>query len=74
MLAATQACMGNKLDIVVSSDVHSEEQTIEWSDFYKHLGISLNTNMKKTSTSYKDIYQADIVYGTIIDFVSKYLQ
>ncbi|XP_045919218.1 uncharacterized protein LOC123979357 [Micropterus dolomieu] len=51
MFAATQVCMGNKLDIVLSADVPSEERTQEWSDFYKHLGISLNTNMKKTNAS-----------------------
>ncbi|CAL8249408.1 unnamed protein product, partial [Merluccius merluccius] len=74
MLAATQVCMGNKLDIVLSCDVHSEERTKEWSDFYKYLGISLNTNMKKTNASYRDVYEADIVYGTINDFVSDYFQ
>ncbi|XP_014185304.2 uncharacterized protein LOC106632424 [Haplochromis burtoni] len=74
MFAAMQVCMGNKLDIVLSSDVHSEEQTKEWSDFYKHLNISLNTNMKKTHPSFQDVYEADIVYGTMDDFVSDYVQ
>ncbi|CAI5640753.1 unnamed protein product [Oreochromis niloticus] len=74
MFAAMQVCMGNKLDIVLSSDVHSEEQTKEWSDFYKHLDISLNTNMKKTDPSFLDVYEADIVYGTMDDFVSDYVQ
>ncbi|XP_038585511.1 uncharacterized protein LOC119910774 [Micropterus salmoides] len=74
MFAATQVCMGNKLDIVLSADVPSEEQTKEWSDFYKHLGISLNTNMKKTNASYREVYEADIVYGTISDFISDYFQ
>lgn len=73
MFAVTQVCMGNKLDIVLSSDVHSEEPTTEWSDFYKYLGISLNTNMKKTNAAW-DVYEADIVYGTINDFVSDYFQ
>ncbi|KAL3988693.1 cytochrome c oxidase assembly protein subunit 19 [Sarotherodon galilaeus] len=74
IFAAMQVCMGNKLDIVLSSDVHSEEQTKEWSDFYKHLDISLNTNMKKTDPSFQDVYEADIVYGTMDDFVSDYVQ
>ncbi|XP_039523267.1 LOW QUALITY PROTEIN: uncharacterized protein LOC120476339 [Pimephales promelas] len=74
MFAATQVCMGNKLDIVLSADVQSEERTKEWSDFYKHLGISLNTNMKKTNASYRKVYEADIVYGTIGHFVSDYFQ
>ncbi|CAI5640746.1 unnamed protein product [Oreochromis niloticus] len=74
MFAAMQVCMGNKLDIVLSSDVHSEEQTKEWSDFYKHLDISLNTNMKKTDPSFLDVDEADIVYGTMDDFVSDYVQ
>ncbi|XP_056256499.1 uncharacterized protein LOC130184561 [Seriola aureovittata] len=70
MFAATQVCMGNKVDIVLRSD----EQAKEWSDFYKHLGISLNTNMKKTNASHRDVYEADIVYGTMDDFVSDYFQ
>ncbi|TKS66073.1 hypothetical protein D9C73_000129 [Collichthys lucidus] len=74
MFAATQACMGNKLAIMLSSDIHSEKQTKEWSDFYKYFEISLNTNMKKTNVSYRDVYEMDIVYGTISDFVSDYLQ
>ncbi|XP_018515822.1 uncharacterized protein LOC108872552 [Lates calcarifer] len=74
MFAATQVCMGNKLDIVLGSDVHSHEQTMEWSDFYKHLGISVNTNMKKTNALQEDVYEADIVYGTMDDFVSDYFQ
>ncbi|XP_072543003.1 uncharacterized protein [Salminus brasiliensis] len=72
MFAATQVCMGHKLDIVLTSDFHSHKQTEEWSDFYKHLGISLNTNMKKSIMSQSDVYKADIVYGTMDDFVSDY--
>ncbi|XP_073339951.1 uncharacterized protein [Pagrus major] len=74
MFSATQVCMGNKLDIVLSSDIHSEEWTQEWSNFYKHLQISVNTNMKTTDASYRDIYKAEIVYGTMDDFVSDYFQ
>lgn len=74
MFVAAQVCMGNKVDIVLSSDVQSEEQTEDWSDFYKYLQISLNTNMNKTNASYKDVYEADIVYGTMDDFVSDYCQ
>ncbi|XP_039873728.1 uncharacterized protein LOC120725116 [Simochromis diagramma] len=74
MFAAMQVCLGNKLDIVLSSDVHSEEQTKEWSDFYKLLDISINTNMKKTDPSFQDVYEADIVYGTMDDFVTDYVQ
>ncbi|KAG9274067.1 hypothetical protein AMEX_G10872 [Astyanax mexicanus] len=74
MFAATQVWKGNKLDIVLSSDTDSHEQTKEWSDFYKRLNISLNTNMKKNTTSQRDIYKADIVYGTMDDFVSDYFQ
>ncbi|XP_036929417.1 uncharacterized protein LOC119005671, partial [Acanthopagrus latus] len=74
MFAATQVCMGNKLDIVLSSDVQSEEWAQEWSDFYEHLGISFNTNVKTTSASYRDVYEADIVFGTMDDFVSDYFR
>ncbi|KAM8737389.1 LOW QUALITY PROTEIN: uncharacterized protein AB9X84_022462 [Acanthopagrus schlegelii] len=74
MFAATQVCMGNKLDIVLSSDIQPEEWAQEWSDFYKHLGISFKTNMKTTGASYRDVYEADIVFGTMDDFVSDYFQ
>ncbi|KAG5849649.1 hypothetical protein ANANG_G00113160 [Anguilla anguilla] len=74
MIAAMQICMGNKLDIVLSSGALSEQETKEWSDFYKHLGISLNTNRRKTNDSYGDIYEADIVYGGIEDFITDYFQ
>nr|XP_046269251.1 uncharacterized protein LOC124072113 [Scatophagus argus] len=74
MFAATQVCMGNKVDVVLSSDDNSEEQMKEWSDFYGHLGISLDTNMKKTNPSCRDVYEADVVYGTMDDFVSDYLK
>ncbi|KAM8734729.1 uncharacterized protein AB9X84_023451 [Acanthopagrus schlegelii] len=74
MFAATQVCMGNKLDIVLSSDVQSEEWAHDWSDFYKHLGVSFSTNVKTTSASYRDVYEADIVFGTMDDFVSDYFQ
>ncbi|XP_035798188.1 uncharacterized protein LOC118469439 [Amphiprion ocellaris] len=74
MFVAAQVCMGNKVDFVLSSDLHSKEQIEDWSDFYKYLQISLNTNMNKTKASYKDVYEADIVYGTMDDFVSDYFQ
>ncbi|XP_028282490.1 uncharacterized protein LOC114449221 [Parambassis ranga] len=73
MFAATQVCMGNKLDIVLSSDAPSQHKTMEWSDFYKNLHISLKTNKRKTA-SYRDVYEEDIVYGTMDDFVSDYFQ
>ncbi|XP_028283251.1 uncharacterized protein LOC114449637 [Parambassis ranga] len=73
MFAATQVCMGNKLDIVLSCDAPSQHRTMEWSDFYKNLHISLNTNKRKTA-SYRDVYEADIVYCTMDDFVSDYFQ
>ncbi|XP_053275843.1 uncharacterized protein LOC128437688 [Pleuronectes platessa] len=74
MFAATKVLMGKKVDIVLSSNIYSLNQTKEWSDFYKHLGISLNTNLRKDNTSLMDVYEADIVYGTMDDFVSDYLQ
>ncbi|XP_069380456.1 uncharacterized protein [Paralichthys olivaceus] len=74
MFAATKVLMGKKVDIVLSSHIHSLNQTKEWSDFFKHLGISLNTNMRKDNISLMDVYEADIVYGTMDDFVSDYLQ
>ncbi|XP_035272931.1 uncharacterized protein LOC118226995 [Anguilla anguilla] len=74
MIAAMQICVGNKLDIVLSSGALSEQETKEWSDFYKHLGISLNTNRRKTNKSYGDVYEADIVYGAIEDFITDYFQ
>ncbi|KAG5280713.1 hypothetical protein AALO_G00063170 [Alosa alosa] len=74
MFAATQVRMGNKLDIVLNSDFHSHKQTEEWSDFYKHLGISININTKQMNTSQRNVYESDIVYGTMDDFVSDYFQ
>ncbi|KAI4889691.1 hypothetical protein NFI96_028999, partial [Prochilodus magdalenae] len=74
MFAAMQVRTGSKLDIVLSSDVRSRVQMEEWSDFYKHLGISLNTNVKTGATPPGDVYEADIVYGTLEGFVSDYLQ
>ncbi|KAM8729085.1 LOW QUALITY PROTEIN: protein translocase subunit SecA-like [Acanthopagrus schlegelii] len=65
MFAATQVLMGKKLDIVLSSGVHVEVRTKEWSDFYKYLGISVTTNVKATGASYGNVYEADIVYGQI---------
>ncbi|XP_023820907.1 uncharacterized protein LOC105357957 [Oryzias latipes] len=73
MYAAIQVCKGNKLDIVLNSDIESDQQMKEWSGFYNSLGISFNTN-KTTGTSFKDVYEADIVYGTLSDFVSDYIQ
>ncbi|KAJ8342045.1 hypothetical protein SKAU_G00319730 [Synaphobranchus kaupii] len=74
MVAAMQICMGNKLDIVLSSGALSEQETKEWSDFYNHLGISINTNWRKTNESRSDAYEADIVYGAIEDFITDYFQ
>ena len=74
MIAAMQICMGNKLDIVLSSGALSEQETREWSDFYKYLGISLNTNRRNTNESSSDVYESDIVYGGIEDFVIDYFQ
>ncbi|KAI4873585.1 hypothetical protein NFI96_025328 [Prochilodus magdalenae] len=74
MFAATQVCMGNKLDIVLSSDVQAHERTQEWADFYTRLGISLSTNLERSTESQRDIYRADVVYGTMDGFVSDYLQ
>ncbi|KAJ8342066.1 hypothetical protein SKAU_G00319940 [Synaphobranchus kaupii] len=74
MVAAMQICTGSKLDIVLSSGALSVQETKEWTVFYKHLGISINTNGKKTNDSYSDVFQADIVYGAIEDFVTDYFQ
>ncbi|KAF6733932.1 Protein translocase subunit SecA [Oryzias melastigma] len=73
MYAALQVCRGNKLDIVLNSDIQSDERMKEWSGFYTSLGISFNTN-KTTETSSQEVYEADIVYGTFSDFVSDYIQ
>ena len=73
MFAATQVFMGNKVDLVLSSDLLSHEQTRNWSDFYQHLGISFDTNMNKFGAPQRNVYEADIVYGTMDDFISDYL-
>ncbi|XP_017266578.1 uncharacterized protein LOC108232940 [Kryptolebias marmoratus] len=72
MFAATQFYMGNKVDIMLSSANEAEEQTKNWSDFYQTFGISVSTNMKKQT--FKDVYEADVVYGTLENFVSDYFQ
>ncbi|XP_051799497.1 uncharacterized protein LOC110970824 [Acanthochromis polyacanthus] len=74
MFAAAHVCTGNKVDVVLSSEGRSQEGTKNWFDFYEHLKISVNTNMEKTNTSYSDVYEADIVYGTMDDFVSDYFK
>ncbi|KAM4552135.1 LOW QUALITY PROTEIN: uncharacterized protein PAE49_015653 [Odontesthes bonariensis] len=74
MFAATQVSFGNKVDIVLSSDGQAEEQTKEWSDFYKNIGVSLNTNTRENDATFQDVYQADIVYGTLDNFVSDYFE
>ena len=75
MFAATQVFLRNKVDLVLSSDLLSLEKTKNWSDFYQHLGISFSTNINKFSASERnDVYEADIVYGTMDDFMSDYLQ
>lgn len=75
MFAATQVLFGNKVDLVLNSDLLSLEKTKNWSDFYQHLGISFSTNINKFSASERnDVYEADIVYGTMDDFMSDYLQ
>ncbi|KAM6919227.1 uncharacterized protein FYW49_008750 [Xenentodon cancila] len=74
MFAATHVYMGNKLDIVLSSADHSKEQSDEWSDFYNKLGISVNTNVNKSDALLRGVYEADIVYGILDDFVSDYFQ
>lgn len=75
MFAATQVFLRNKVDLVLSSELLSLEKTKNWSDFYQHLGISFSTNINKFSASERnDVYEADIVYGTMDDFMSDYLQ
>ena len=74
MFAATQVLMGNKVNFVLSSDLNLHDQIKNWSDFYQHLGISLNTNMNKLIPSQRNVYEADIVYGTMDDFISDYFQ
>ncbi|KAM6992376.1 LOW QUALITY PROTEIN: uncharacterized protein LKV04_008428 [Tautogolabrus adspersus] len=74
MFASTQVLMGNKVDIVLSSDGHPEETAEEWSNFYEYLGMSVDTNMKESKASCRNIYEVDIVYGTIDDFLSDYFQ
>ncbi|XP_028821485.1 LOW QUALITY PROTEIN: uncharacterized protein LOC114773126 [Denticeps clupeoides] len=72
MFAAAQVCMGNKLDIVLSSDIQSREHVNEWSDFYRFLGMSLNTNVNQEHVSPWDLYEADVVCGTMDFFISDY--
>ncbi|XP_014887490.1 uncharacterized protein LOC106947176 [Poecilia latipinna] len=73
LFAAAQFYMGNKMDIMLNSDNDTETQVKEWSDFYKNLGISVRTNIRKqTDTSFMTIYEADVIYGTLQDFLSDY--
>ncbi|KAM9724268.1 uncharacterized protein ACNS7B_019401 [Menidia menidia] len=74
LFSATQVCLGNKVNIVLGSEYQSKEQTEDWSDFYRSLGISLNTRTGDTNSSFDEVYKADIVHLTLDVFVSDYFQ
>ncbi|XP_033853276.3 uncharacterized protein LOC117398398 isoform X1 [Acipenser ruthenus] len=75
MFAAMRVLMGEKVDIVSSSSVLSERDAEEWSKFYDHFGIKVDTNTAKTTDEdRKKCYQSDIVYGTVETFAADYLR
>lgn len=74
MFAAALVRSQHKLDVVVSSNTAVEERLQEWLDFYRHLGISVLSSSRQRIASHGDDSKVDIVYGTVEDFVSDYLQ
>ncbi|XP_038151917.1 uncharacterized protein LOC119790461 [Cyprinodon tularosa] len=65
---------GKKINIIMNSESDSEDQAKEWYDFYKSLNISVRTNIRKENDyPLKEIFEADVIYGTLKDFVSDYV-
>ncbi|XP_063049275.1 uncharacterized protein LOC134443419 [Engraulis encrasicolus] len=60
MVAVTLACMGHKVNVVTSSRSRQE-----WAALYKHVGVSLSTDQRQS-------YEADVVYGSLEDFMADY--
>lgn len=74
MFAAALVRCQHRLDFVLNSNTAVEEQLQEWSDFYRHLGISVLSSSRQRTASRGDASEVDIVYGTMEDFVSGYFQ
>ncbi|XP_030608447.1 LOW QUALITY PROTEIN: uncharacterized protein LOC115796261 [Archocentrus centrarchus] len=75
MFAALCVFRGEKVDVVSSSSVLCQRDAEEWAEFYKHFGITVDTNTNKTDDKYrKECYQKDVVYGTIEAFAADHLR
>ncbi|KAJ8358507.1 hypothetical protein AAFF_G00433710 [Aldrovandia affinis] len=75
MFAVLRALRGEKVDVVSSSSVLCQRDAEEWVNFYKHFGITVDTNTNKTEDGdRKACYQKDVVYGTIETFAADHLR
>ncbi|CAF3462152.1 unnamed protein product [Rotaria socialis] len=67
MLAAMKALEGHKVDVVTSSPELAKPQAKQQRKFFEHFGLTVSDNGKGTTTI-KENYRADIVYGAASDF------
>ncbi|XP_048834893.1 uncharacterized protein LOC125709921 [Brienomyrus brachyistius] len=70
MFLVMQVLMGSKVDVVLSSTIECNQQMHEWSDFYKHFGIS-SRSIKEDNDS---AFVSDIVFSTMDEYIAHYLQ
>lgn len=74
MFAAKLVQSQQRLDVVLNSNTAVNEHLREWSDFYQQLGISVCSSSKQGTASHGVVSGVDIVFGTMENFLSRYLQ
>lgn len=75
MFAALRVLRGETVEIVSSSSVLCQRDAREWSNFYKHFGITVDSNTDKDNDeNRRECYRKDIVYGSIEAFAADHLR
>ena len=74
-LATIKALKGIKVDIACSSSILATRDEKEWRAFYEYFGLKSSVSISNLSrTKVKEVYECDVVYGTVHNFSADVLK
>ncbi len=80
IFATILAYQGKHVDIVTSSPILAQRDVDEWRDFYEYFSVTvdhnsyLNREGEQSANVIKDVYQKQVVYGTVGHFAADILR
>ena len=74
-MATIKALKGIKVDIACSSSILATRDESEWKPFYEYFGLKSSVSTSCLSrTKVKEVYESDVVYGTVHSFSADVLK